>query len=64
MDVSVVTEQLHQLPQHLPGERIDVLRAQTLIASRPDAVGRIAQLAEQQQQQQQQRGPQQQQQQQ
>lgn len=64
MDVSVTTEQLHQLPQHLPGERIDVLRAQSLIATRPTIVGRIAQLAEQQQQQQQQRGDQQQQQQQ
>jgi transglutaminase-like putative cysteine protease len=62
--VAVVTDQLYSLPQHLPGERIDVLRPKPLTESRRIPLGRIAQLEEQQQQQQQERAFQQQQQQQ
>jgi transglutaminase-like putative cysteine protease len=60
MNVGVLTESLLAMPQHLPGERIEVLRLPLYNDPRPMITGRIAQLEEQQQQQQQEQQQQQQ----
>jgi len=56
IQVAVTTEELRQVPQHLPGERIETLRIGLLQEAAPIVSGRIAQLEEQQQQQQQEGG--------